>query len=452
MPASPPASPPASRRAAPPAQARRALSARGRVRPDTPAAALRDPGTPNDGATTPVWAAATRLRLTWPGALVCAALLVLLVGGRGAGFLLVVLGLTLWVGAASVRAGARGLGLRYRLDGDRLFPGARTRIAVEVVNRARWPVPLCRLSLRLPEGLHGRFRRVLTMGPRSLRRTAFEVTATQRGVYRLGDTRVVLADWFGLSTETADVRVPGRLIVYPAPWEAPPLPDRRRLPGGPRRDPTSPFPDDVPIGVRPYRSGDPLRTLAWKQSAHHGALLVREHPPVRAGVTWLYLDLCSDDWEPLYRHERGEAAICAAAALVRAELQARRAVGLGAWGELGEHTVHGLRLTAAAAWLRVPPRSDPGQAARLLELLAALRPAPGPDFGLRLRLEGQSLPWGARVLAVVPRDTPALWRIGAALGAHGHPTTLLVCERLLGRPAGLQSRYAPTVREVSRHA
>ncbi len=423
-----------------------------RARLETPAAAVRDPGTPGDGAPSPRWGLETRLRLTWPLALLCAALLVVLVGGRGAAFLLVILALTLSAAAVAVRSGARGLGLRYRLEGDRLFPGTRTRVTVEVVHRGRWPVPLCHLSLRLPDGLHGRFRRILSLRPRSSRRTAFELTATQRGVYRLGDTRVELSDWFGLYREVANVAVPGRLVVYPGPWKAPPLPERRRLPAGPRRDPSSPFPDELPVGVRPYRPGDPLRALAWKQSAHRGALLVREYPPVRAAITWLYLDLCSEDWEPVYRHERGEAAIAVAAALVRAELDRRSGVGLAAWGELAEHTVHGVRLTAAAAWLRVPPRADPGQAARLLELLAALRPAAGADFAQRVWLEGASLPWGARVLAVVPRDTPALWQIGAALAAHGHPTTLLVCERLLGRPPGLQSRHAPSVCAVGTRA
>lgn len=408
---------------------------------------FRDGDTPPDESSAGTMAERTRVYLTWPRALLCGVLLMVFTGGRGGIFLCVLLGLTLLIASRSVTAGARGLGLRYQLREDRIFSGGRARIEVAVVNRSRWPLPLCEVAARLPDGLHGAFHRILTIPGRTSRRAAFEVTGIRRGVYRLGDTRVVLSDWFGLFQETADVPVPGRLLVYPA-GDAPadrPLP---RLPSGPRRDPASPFTDELPVGVRDYRPGDALRTIAWKQTARRGTLLVRQHPPVREAATWIYVDLCSDDWDPLYRHDRTEAAIGAAAALVRRETAAGRAVGLALWGSLVEMTVHGAHVTAPPAWIRCPPRSAPGQALHLLEVLAAVRPEPGPDFEGRLRLEAAALPWGTRAVVLVPRDTPALWRLGAAWEAHGHPVTLLVFERRLGRPPGLGARRAPQVRGV----
>ena len=420
-----------------------------RARRETAAQALRDPGTPTDASTFGEnLAALTRVYLTWPRALLCALALVILVGGRGADFLLLLLGLTLWLSACAVGAGARGLGLAYHLTTDRLFAGGRARIDIAIVNRSRWPVPLCQLAARLPDGLHGHFRQVLTLAPRSTRRAVFEVTAIHRGVYRLGDTRVVLSDWFGLFQETADVPVPGRLLVYPAAAAAPAARPLRRLPTGPRRDPVSPFPDDTPWGVRPYRPGDPLRAVAWKQTAHRGALLVREYPRVRESATWIYVDLCSADWDPLYRRERTEAAIATAADLLREEVGHHRAVGLATWGAMAETTVHGLEVTSPPAWIRLAPRADPGQAPRLLGVLAAVQAAPGPDFADRLRLEGGALPWGARIVALVPRDTPELWALGAAWVGRGHPVTLLVFERRLGRPVGMQARRVPEIVEV----
>jgi len=389
----------------------------------------------------------SRVFLTWPRALLCTALLMVLTGGRGPVFVFILLGFTLWVAARSVQTGARGLGLRYHLPQDRIFAGGRARVEVSVVNRSRWPIPLCEIAARLPDGLHGSFRRILTVPPRTTRRAAFDVTGIHRGVYRLGDTRVVLSDWFGLFQETADVPVPGRLLVYPG-GGAPDDDPLRRLPVGPRRDPTSPFADDLPIGVRPYRPGDSLHTVAWKQTARRGELQVREYPHVRESATWIYLDLCTGDWDPLYRRERTEAAISAAAALVRRESARHRAVGLATWGSLNETTVHGTSVTAPPGWMRSAPRDDPGQAVRLLELLAAVRHAPGPDFSERLHLEEAALPWGARALILVPRDTPEIWRLGAAWTAHGHPVTLLVFERRLGRPAGLDARRVPEVHEI----
>ena len=389
----------------------------------------------------------SRVLLTWPRALLAAAVLMVLTGGRGPVFVSVLLGLTLWWSAASVQAGLRGLGLHYRLPQDRIFSGGRARIEVSVVNRSRWPIPLCEVSARLPDDLHGRFHRILTVPARTTRSAFFDVTGIHRGVYRLGDTHVVLSDWFGLFEETALVSVPGRLLVYPG-GETTADDPLRRLPLGPRRAPTSPFADDLPTGVRPYRPGDSLRTVAWKQTARRGELQAREYPHVRESATWIYLDLCSDEWTPLYRHERTEAAIAVAASLVRQETAQQRAVGLATWGALTETTVHGTRVTAQPGWMRSAPRADPGQAPRLLELLAAVRHAPGPDFSERLRLEGGALSWGTRALILIPRDTPALWQLGAAWTAHGHPVTLLVFERSLGRPEGLHARSVPEVHEV----
>lgn len=396
-------------------------------------------------------AANTRVVLTWPRALAVALLFMVLAGGRGPIFLCALLAITLAVASVAVRAGARGLLLRYELQGDRLPAGGRAHITVTVVNRSPWPLPLCTVAARLPDGLHGRFQQVLTLPGRSLRRTGFEVTAIHRGVYRLGDSRVELSDWFGLWQQRADVPVPVRLVVLPG-GEDPGTPGVHRLPAGPRRDPLSPFGDELPAGIRPYRPGDPLRAVAWKQSARLGELRVREYPRVREGATWIFLDLCAEEWEARFRHDRTEAAIGAAAALVRREAAARRPVGLTAWGTLLDYTVHGPTVTAPAAWLRAAPGAASGQALHLLELLAALHPAPGADFTSRLRLEARDLPFGTEALLVVPRDTPELWRLGAEWQARGHPVTLLVCERRMGPPPGIAGGLAPRVWEVGADA
>lgn len=64
-----------------------------------------------------------------------------------------------------------------------------------------------------------------------------------------------------------------RVLVYPrAESPAPPLPDQGSD-GAPQR---RRGPDEDIHGLRDYRSGDPLRTVAWKRSAQLGRLQVRE--------------------------------------------------------------------------------------------------------------------------------------------------------------------------------
>ncbi len=389
-----------------------------------------------------------RFVLTWPRALLVAAGIALLAGGRGAWFLLALLGLVLWAASRTVAAAARGLVLTVRPVDDHVFAGGEARIEVGVRNRSRWPVPLLLVEARLPEGLHGRLRRVVTLGPRGSRTFDFRVAALRRGVFRLGDTRVVISDGLGLFEQVADVPVHGRLVVYP---KLPPVPGfarLRRLPTGPRRDPPSPFRDDLPVGVRPYVRGDPLRAVAWKASARRAELVVREFPPVRESATWIFLDLSSDDWDPRERHASVEQAIATAAALLRQECDGHRPVGLAAWARQVETGIHGTAATAAPAWLRLPPRADPGQPLRAFELLAGVRDAPGGEFNLRLRAEARSLAWGARALVLVPRDSPELWQVLGPWAARGHPVTIVCFERRLGCPPGLAGRHVPEAVEV----
>lgn len=64
------------------------------------------------------------------------------------------------------------------------------------------------------------------------------------------------------------------LLVYPAPEpDGPPLPDGEGEAAAARLHPLG---DDV-HHLRAYRRGDPARTIAWKPTARHGHLLVREY-------------------------------------------------------------------------------------------------------------------------------------------------------------------------------
>src|SRR3546814_12831882 len=66
------------------------------------------------------------------------------------------------------------------------------------------------------------------------------------------------------------------LLVYPAPEaHGPPLPEGSGDNAQARLHPAG---DDV-HHLRTYRRGDPRRAIAWKPSARHGALLVREYEP-----------------------------------------------------------------------------------------------------------------------------------------------------------------------------
>lgn len=77
------------------------------------------------------------------------------------------------------------------------------------------------------------------------------------------------------------------LLVYPAPeTQAPPLP----VPAGTQGSPQAARAGDDPHHLRAYRPGDAPRSVAWKASARHDSLLVRDYEQQRGGELLL-------DWQ-----------------------------------------------------------------------------------------------------------------------------------------------------------
>jgi uncharacterized protein (DUF58 family) len=202
-----------------------------------------------------------------------------------------------------------------------------------------------------------------------------------------------------------------------------------RQPVGPRRDPTSPFQDLQPIGVRRYLPGDPLRLIAWKATARRGELMVKEQPLVRERVTCFVLDLVRGDWDPGRRFELMERAVTVAASLVWWDQDPHHAIGLIAYGQVVRSVPEGIgREADPPGFLRVPPRPGSAQRKAILEALAGLHPADGEPMASWLEREARALPWGAAVVVLGPTNTQAVVRAATALERHGHPVVMLAFE------------------------
>jgi uncharacterized protein (DUF58 family) len=101
-----------------------------------------------------------------------------------------------------------------------------------------------------------------------------ELPTTRRGWLQPPRLRISTRQPLGLAFAWCLAWPQARLLVYPRPErDAPPLPFD--CGEGQRARPH--VAGDEPHHLRAYRSGDPRRNIAWKPSAHHGALLVREH-------------------------------------------------------------------------------------------------------------------------------------------------------------------------------
>lgn len=103
--------------------------------------------------------------------------------------------------------------------------------------------------------------------------TEIELATARRGWFRPGRFRLWTEYPFGIVWAWSYLHPDRSFIVYPkAEIDPPPLPIGNREDHGTRM--TSP--GEEWQGLREYRSSDPPRHIAWKQSAHADAMLVKE--------------------------------------------------------------------------------------------------------------------------------------------------------------------------------
>jgi uncharacterized protein (DUF58 family) len=106
---------------------------------------------------------------------------------------------------------------------------------------------------------------------------AVEFVPGCRGVYPVRPPRVACGFPFGLWEASRPLDVAAPLLVWPRTVPVGPVPEaegHHPSDGLATRDRAGNWGD--PLGVRPYRRGDPLRCVHWGLSARHGELIVRE--------------------------------------------------------------------------------------------------------------------------------------------------------------------------------
>lgn len=369
--------------------------------------------------------------MTWTVAIVVFGIGAILVRAHSVAFWFYLTALVLLLARAAVRLTLQRLKVVHRISRDHLFPGERVGVTMTISNGSPLPAPWVWVEDHVPQKLHhgAVFSHVATMLPGTERVHKYEIQATERGLYRLGHIDVTVGDWFGLHELGGTVEEEQWLTVYPRVLSVQPLKLPNRLPVGPRRDPLSPFQDLLPIGLRHYLPGDPLRLIAWKATAHKGELMVKEQPLVRERITYYFLNLNRNDWDASRRFELMERVITVAASLVWWEPDPRHALGMVAYGRIERAVPEGVgRMMEEPGILRVPAREGAAQRRVILEALAGLQPADGPTFADMLSSEVRQLPWGATIVLLVPTNTTELVAMCTQFQRRGHPVVMLTFE------------------------
>lgn len=304
---------------------------------------------------------------------------------------------TLWA-----RRAWRDVEVEVGFDPPRAFVGEDTAVWIRITNDKRLPLPIVRVLLPLPEGLHpGReraptplrgHRRRLSIAGRTETTLRLPIHAPNRGEYWLEDLEITISDPFDLAPLRRQIKPQRPLLVIPSPRTGLPLTIRRRLPFGAPARAARLFEDREHFaGVRDYEPGDPMHHVHWRLSAHAGRLQTKRYEPTRSAEVLFAVDVSRG--EPFWYAvdpEAAEASIAWASYLARQALHAGWKTGL----------VANTHLRKGRGPLRVPASTSRGGEAALFTALARMPNQPTSDLGPVLREIGRRLPHRTTVVVV----------------------------------------------------
>lgn len=185
---------------------------------------------------------------------------------------------------------------RVRLKASRRVEPARiavdetATVHLEISNRARIATGVLLVEDSIPFTLGTRPRFVLDHVWSLFRRdVTYTVRPVVRGRYSIGPLTVRVTDPFGMVELHRPFSEVGHLVVTPAVHRLPPV----RLVGewsgsGESRPRAIASAGEEDATIRAYRTGDDMRRVHWRATAHHGELMVRrEEQPWQSWATVL---------------------------------------------------------------------------------------------------------------------------------------------------------------------
>lgn len=314
----------------------------------------------------------------------------------------------------------------------RAFPGERVELRLEIENNKLLPVSWLRSEDPWPHPVgpvdeellapsfqpdQGLLTNIFSLRWFERARRSYTLLFRERGVYRVGPTRMRSGDLFGLYEQERELENPTYLTVFPklVPFEDLHLPAED--PFGDRRSRRRVFEDpNRPMGVRDYRPEDSFRRIHWPATAHTGDLQVKVYQPTSAQEMVVCLNVITfpRHWEGVYPPLL-ERLVSVAATLVHEGVQLGYQVGLISNG----------CLAFSDQPFRVPPNRSPKQLAHLLQALAAVTPMVTTSFEDFIVKEMPKVHFGASLVIVTAITQPELSESLVELKRHGRRLTLV---------------------------
>jgi hypothetical protein len=213
-----------------------------------------------------------------------------------------------------------------------------------------------------------------------------------------------------------------------------------------------------PIGIRQFRSGDSLRHINWKASAHVDHLLVKSYRPAMSLETMIYLNLNDREYSHRFQIDGPEWAIIVAASLAAYLIDQHQSVGLASNGRdplsrISDRSDLEDAFDEKSGRLKVSlvqtgnqdskdnidqfeerprpmimPNNGRDHLMAILETLARIEAARGSSFASWLSANNISLSWGVTILVISPIGDIEMCRNLHNMRRRGYNPVLLIIE------------------------
>ena len=298
----------------------------------------------------------------------------------------------------------QGVEYKHQLNANRVFSGEDVQLTTQTTNNKFLPLPWLQINDELPKEVSARQGRViastdptraaltsvLSMSWYHRTTRTYDIRCPNRGHFFIGPTRIRSGDLFGMHTREMRLEKDQTLTVYPRilPLRVSSLPSLE--PYGDVRVKRR-FLDDVtrPMGSRKYLSGDALRHIHWKATAHTGTLQTRIFEASTTPNFAVFLG--TRTIEPPLQGSRPhllELGVLTVTALVNYALSRRIPAGVYV-----NQTSRDSRQN-----MEVPPARHPDQLSQVLEVMAHVHPEESTPLASLIEEKSRSLPWSTTIL------------------------------------------------------
>ncbi|MBW1912519.1 MAG: DUF58 domain-containing protein [Deltaproteobacteria bacterium] len=315
------------------------------------------------------------------------------------------------------------IGCELGVDRQRIFPGEKLKISIQVVNAKYLPV-LLKIAIHFDRFITGSDREDTLFSKQcgllwyQNSRFQKELTPRRRGLYRVGPPDLMVGDLFGFHTREKIATTSVDIVVYPRLVEVKPLSLAKRefygIPGA-----RSPVEDPVYIyGTRDYQPGSPARRIHWKASARHNRIQEKLCEPAEQEKVMLLLEA------GLFEEARAEGKF---ERII--EIAASYAVWLDQQGHAVGFATNGI--LAGNGSLIIPIARSPVQLSVILETLARVTMRSEARL-TDILSQGYVMPWGVSCLAFAYEQGEATAAIEASMRNRNIPTIFVHAQKTPG--------------------